>query len=150
MASVSGYFSVEEKVERGRREGGWEGLRMLPGLQWGHCGPQDGDALSGVGPAGITGDGGGAPSPSQMGCAPGCGGSAPRAAPGPGEDRVVVGSGQVEGWGCRVMLGSPRCHSQLCQPGWGAGLGGGEIVGRWRPGPPFALKSQQGFAHEEA
>lgn len=125
MASVSGYFSVEEKVERGRREGGWEGLRMLPGLQWGHCGPQDGDALSGVGPAGITGDGGGAPSPSQMGCAPGCGGSAPRAAPGPGEDRVLVGSRASRGLGLQGDAG----ESSLPLPAVSAWLG--SWLGRW-------------------
>lgn len=67
-----------------------------------------------------------------------------------GRTEYWLDPGQVEGWGCRVMLGSPRCHSQLCQPGWGAGSDGGEIVVRWCPGPPFALKSQQGFAHEEA
>ena len=61
MACVPGYLSVEEKVETGRGEGRWEGLQTLLGLQWGHCGPQDGDALSGAGPAGVTGDDGRAP-----------------------------------------------------------------------------------------
>ena len=64
---------------------------------------------------------------------------------------MVVGSGASRGLGLQMMLGSPRGHPQLCQPGWGAGSGSGEIVGRWCPGPPLApLKSQQGFAQEEA
>lgn len=98
---VSGYFSEEEKAERGRGDGSWEGLQIPLGLQWGLCGPRDGVALSGAGPAGITGDNG----RPQVGCGPRCVGPAPRAAPGPGEDRVVVGSGASRGLGLQGDAG---------------------------------------------
>ena len=119
MACVSGYFSVGEKVERGCGEGGWEGLRIPPGLQWGHCGPQDGDALSGVGPAGITGDDGRAPFPPADGlwsrvcwvCTTGCSGA---------------WGGQSSGWiqgKLRVGLQGDAGESSLPPPAVSAWLG---------------------------
>lgn len=53
-----------------------------------------------------------------------------------------LGGGELRALSCGVMKGNPCSHHKPVSLGQGAGLGGGEIMGRSPPGPPLArLKS---------